>query len=70
MKLLLGIVLLGVACRIAGTDFDKDLKNGRLVSGLTREPTPPNIRSRKTKTETVANLISVERFDLTGNRII
>ncbi len=71
LKVFLGIIVLGIASRITAAD-DKlsEMKAQDASLKLTREPTPPNIINRKPKTETVANLRNVERFELLGGRIV
>ena len=66
MKIFIGIVILGIASNIAHstTTLSDSLRH------LSREPTPPHILTRHPKTETVANLRNVERFELVGSRIV
>ncbi len=67
MKIFIGIVILGIASNIANSTTTV---SDSLSRHLSREPTPPHILTRHTKTETVANLRNVERFELVGSRIV
>lgn len=68
LKILLGITLLGVACQHKDTPTQDNEPQER--SNQTGLITPPELKHRKTKTSKSQSLSEIERFTLSGNRIV
>ena len=61
----MGITLLGIACQHKDTPTQNNEPQER-----SDQTTPPELKHRKTKTSKSQSLSEIERFTLSGNRIV